>query len=953
MDKETVLKIIAGVLGNEAEEDGDCVKKSIENPMEDKDVSFYKYKVMENDSIRIEKWADNESCDMVVIKSVREIVWRSCRLEKICSIYQKQYEMWRAENDNIPFIETNIIDEADGSIERTFTYVRNFWRKNLPDDLENNKSLRLLLAEYGVGKSSLCQSIRFLTANEIEKPFLKEEAAFPFVFDLNNFRSGDFDKFIETELFGTYHLPLTYSVFEKMCRNGIFMVVLDAWDQMNGTRKVLDVRQDLNQMSSLWEEKGRVLITCRRSFYQKQLKEKGKLSQDVRLYNLIGFDERSVTDYFRKHAVERRLKETEPLLDNEAEWVKECWKLNSELLAKPLNLRLLVKHFGIINDEIDFKKQKANTYQFLEIVLRDWMKQNNVTNELFLKELVSQTLFSGLNRSIPLRQFREACKDEKWEIVNTALSNFDFVKINDKEERIEFCLAAFQEFLWAHFALDELQREPERLDNKASLIKNYILIKEVREWICMILTTKVSNCLKDQIAYVKYKRKEDVGYRGPNALTLLCDLNRIPFYREQFKNIKKDLTRRPLMGTDFRGMDLSGADFYGSNLEGADFSYTNLNDATFTSTDLSGTVWREHGRMKKCAFLDRDDTLCLVAGTKSGGVLTYRIDNGGQEVVNLQNDVINDLAGDRGGIYTASSDGWVGYIDKRGNLRNVYIAQSGLQSIAHTKKVSCVYVGADNQEIYRYNWSSGSKQRIEVDLDLGDENERISDIHYYSDGKDDYIAYTLHHRKLLVLLKLTGMYKGEVIAKGMLSSEDIRFGDICFADEMLIYSVESKGIFGILVNEAIADIPEEELLNENQRLLLCPDAKGFSLSWANSKKRLFAVVAVNEKETDSLYEIDVFSDCRKCDLVELDWQYGEHNYDIMNEEIEGFSVSDDGEYIAFSGKSLSVFHKAGSYYELSAEPIEAKIACQNTKFLSCTGTYKDLIDFWKSRGATI
>lgn len=951
MQKNEILEILSGVLENESVVNNDYIDVPIDDSMDDESTSFYRYRGMEDGSVQVERWIDGDSRDLAVIKNLRNIVWKKCKLEKICHIYEQQYDMWKTENNSVPYIETRIIDEADGSSERAFAFMKNFWQREPDKDSDSNGNLRLLLAEYGVGKSSFCHGIRLFAAKEMKLSFIEKKAAFPFVFDLNNFRTGDFDKFIETELFGKYHLPLVYRVFEKLCQNGVFMVVLDAWDQMKDTRKILDIRQDLNQMSSLWEKKGRVLITCRRSFYQQQLKEKGRLSQDVRLYNLLGFDKKSVIDYLQRYGEERRLKEIRPLLGNEKEWVEECWELNNELLAKPLNLRLLVKHFDVINEKISFRTHQVNTYQFLEIVFQDWVKKNDVTDKSFLKELVSQTLFSGLNRSIPLKQFKEACEGEHWNRILKAVRNFDFVKINDREERIEFCLAAFQEFLWAHFALGELQTKPENLRREGTLIRDYLLIREVREWICMVLGSTESVCLEEQISYVKYKRKEDVGYRGSNALTLLCDLNRIQFYKNQFKDIKTDLGRRPLMGSDFRGMDLSEADFYGSNLEGADFSYTILDGARFGNADLADTTWREHGRMRKCAFLNRSDVLCLVAGTENGGVLTYQIDNGGQEVLNLRNDVINDLAGDRGGIYTACSDGWVGYIDKYGNLRNAYIAQSGLQSIARTRNESCVYVGADNQEIYRYNWSSGSKQQIEVDQILGDENDRISDIHYYSDGNDDYIAYTLNSRKLLVLLKLTGMCKGEVVAKGRITSEELKFGDICFADEMLIYSVKGKGIFGMLVEEAIGDIPEEELLNENQELLLLPEAKSFSLSWANKKKRLFAVASTKGQEIKNIHALDMVSGSAVSSLIELNWEYDKHNYCLTDEKIEGFGVSDNGEYFAFSGKSLAVFRNMGNYYELSAVPIAAKITCKNADFSFCTGVHKNLKKFLESRGA--
>lgn len=89
-------------------------------------------------------------------------------------------------------------------------------------------------------------------------------------------------------------------------------------------------------------------------------------------------------------------------------------------------------------------------------------------------------------------------------------------------------------------------------------------------------------------------------------------------------------------------------------------------------------------------------------------------------------------------------------------------------------------------------------------------------------------------------------------------------------------------------------------------------------------------------------------------LIELNTEYEKHIYCLIDEKMEGFSVSDDGEYLAFSGKSLAVLHNmGGNYYELSAIPIEAKITCKNAGFSYCTGIYKDLREFLESRGANI
>lgn len=959
MKKEDILTILSELIAFEMEKEPTAkeqefyVEVTVPDLITDTSCN-YRYRIQNEEEILIERL----DCDSVVDtakKTLREIMWRSCRLERVCQIYRNQYENWKKENNDIPYIETRINADADGKPEGSFEFIRNFWEEDLGKENGENRNLRLLLAEYGLGKSSYCYGIRNYVAKEIKKPFISGNAAFPFVFDLNKFRSGDFEKFIESELFGSYKVAMSFSTFEKLCQDGIFMVVLDAWDQMRSARQVPQVREDLKQMCSLWEKQGRAMITCRHSFYLQQLKIKGNLSQNVRLYKLNGFDQSSVIDYFNYNNKERQQQGKELLISDVSAWIKKCWNLNCDILEKPLNLKLLVRHFDIITRQIDFDRRHVETYKFLEIIFEEWKKKNNINEDGFLKELVSQTLYSGLNRSISLSRYKNAIENEN-EILQ-ALDNFDFVKINYKEDQIEFYLAAYQEFLWSYFALQELETDPPSLKSLPSLIRDYLLIREVREWICVNLGNIKSDCLKKHLEYVRYRHQTEVGYCGSNALTLLCDLINVKYYEDQLAELKENLWRCSLKGADVRGMDFSNADFHGSDLEGADFSYTKLEKANFRGTDLAQTVWNEHGEMKKCAFLNQKDALCVVAGTSNGGVLTYRIkaqrdkdrkDKGRRhEVLNLREDVINDLAGDRGGIYTASSDGWVGYIDKSGKLKNAYIDRSGLQSIAHTNNENCVYVGAENQEIYRFNWNTGSRQKIEVEGELGNGEDRISDIHYYSNQEgEDYVAYTLRDRRLLVLLQLTGACEGKVIATGALRTKNLKFGDICFADGMLIYSVIGKGVYGMSFAEVIGEIPERELLLEEQSLISLSEEDGFYLGWVSEKRKLMVAAKSSRSGQYYLYAVDLGKQQRRCQQIELIYESDVVDYRLDSEQIKGFSASDDGEFLAFSGVFLAVFQNMGSYYELTGELVKDKISCEGADFTGSRGLedrYKKLL----------
>ena len=135
----------------------------MENPMDDSDRVFFRYKAAGDDSVQVEQWIDGSLVGSVT-KRMQDIVWKICRLERVCATYRKQYERWKLENSGIPYLETNINDESDGRPQRSYEYMRNFWTKK-PLDNGVHQNLRLLLAEYGVGKSSYCNGIRRLVTH--------------------------------------------------------------------------------------------------------------------------------------------------------------------------------------------------------------------------------------------------------------------------------------------------------------------------------------------------------------------------------------------------------------------------------------------------------------------------------------------------------------------------------------------------------------------------------------------------------------------------------------------------------------------------------------------------------------------------------------------------------------------------------------------------------------------
>lgn len=948
MTNNEILAILEDVLRCKRSTDGNWIDEFINKPFSG-NKEIWRYTV-DRDEIVVTNLENKET----VSGTFKQLLWDRLRLDSVCDTYKQQYDRWKELNYSIPYIETDIVRDSDEKSESSNDFIRSIW--NVNSDKKEQSGLRLLMAEYGMGKSSFCQGVRLLASEEIEKSFLYEDASFPFVFDLNEYRNSAFDEFVKNRLSDHYGVNIKFSTFEKLCRAGIFSVVLDAWDQMHDTPVMRQTRQDISQFSALWKNKGRVLITCRRSFYQKQLHmKKDELfdTEDIqaaKFYTLAGFDEKSANDYFEK--ANKNL-QNGGLQTIDQNWVEKCWKINSDLFSRPLNLKLFVKHFDIITEKYKLEDEKVETYQFLQIILSRWQTENQslLSGKDMLKALVMLTLEAGLNRSVSIESFKRMIKkqiksENHWESIKSVINKLDFVSIRD-DGQIEFRLAAYQEFLWTHYVVAEL--EERKLCGSDKLLNRFMLRQEVRSWIAKELKQKESDCLKTQLKLVKYKVKADVGYSGSNAITLLRDLNRVEYYKNQLLELAGDLRFRPFDEADLRGLDLTGVNFEGSSFIGADLSYTKLDNAVFSGTNLSDVTWEEYGKLQKCAFLNDS----VVVGTESGSLLTFSITDDIAETQNLADETIMDVTADLAGVYTASQDGWISYI-KDGKLKNAYIVGSGLQSIGTSGTQGSVYVGANCEGLYRYNWNSGSYRKIHViDNKKPVEKFDVSDIHYYTrknnqQKSENFVAYISDNNKSLVLLQLKGLEEGNIVGKGTLQREDLEFEDICFADNFLVYSIAGRGVYHISV-DMFERIGQDTLLSDEGCLYKCVNP--VELAWVKEKHILMIV----EKLAEPLKTVNYipFNGKKKAEKIEIEWIYGNKNYAIEGDSVEGFCVSNDGKYIALTGDKLAVLELVEDYCLLVREPIEARMSCNRAEFIGCTGLTEHRLEFLNNRGAII
>lgn len=931
MEKTEILALLGQLPGYEWNRESDYVEEPISDPF-GSGTECWRYTVIDEGNICVQKMCDGQKMGKPKVGSLRQLLWNKLPLKNVCEIYSQQYNEWKKQNNGIPFIPTDIISDGDEAPVKSDDFIRSFWS-------ETGSVLQLVMADYGMGKSSFCHGVRMLAAEELQASFLNGSASFPFVFDLNEFRNQDLDEFIQNQLIVRYRLSIPFRAFEKLCRDGIFSVVLDAWDQMHDTPYVDQVNKDIARFSMLWRDQGRVLITCRRTFYQNQLHMKrenplsGSPMKLARPYTLCGFDTDSVRRY---------VDSTEAPFPRDAAWLENSWRQNRELLERPLNLLLLTKHFDAVKEQYDLERDKVDANQLFEVILHKWQEKYHI--ESALQKLVMCTLSSGLNRNVREDQYLAWIEEDAWEQTHAALAELDFVKY--EENSIEFRLAAYQEFLWAHFVLQELNQR--QLCKRNALVNRYLLLPEVRAWIVKTLSKAENDCLQRQLNLLPYKIKEDVGYSGANALTLLGDLNRIPYYKEQLSQQKLD--NRPLQGADLRGLNLSGLSFRNSNLSRANLSYTKLDNTDFYGADLTELVMDEYGSLQKCAFLYQNVNPCVVAGTGSGGVLTFRISDRKADLDTLANDSIRDIAADSAGVYTASSDGLVGYIDQKGRLRNAYIAANGLQSITPSTEGD-VYIGADHAGLHHYSWKLGNKEQIKV-LDLQGQPvpvTTVAAVQYYSSGKERYIAYLADQKKQLILLELGKPTEGNIVGIGDLRDAGLSFEDFCIADSNLIYAVKRRGVYFRSI-ELFLDKMEQGCLLDKKRSLLETD-NPVELAWAKEMQAVFVLEKANMVETVAVIKpanAEPAGHSR-----DINWKLRDRNYAPNVESINGFCVSDDGQYIAIAGERLAVFawSEGDELYNLVQEPIEAKISCEGANFERCEGLSNRMLQILQERGA--
>lgn len=162
MTNDEMMTILEDVLQFKRSAEDDWIDVYINKPFGgSKDIWRY---TIDEDKVVVTNLADQES----VCGSFKQFLWEKLRLDSVCDIYKQQYDRWMGLNYGIPYVETDIVRDSDEGQESSYDFIRSIWKVN-PGEREGG--LKLLMAEYGMGKSSFCQGVRLLAFKEVKKAF--------------------------------------------------------------------------------------------------------------------------------------------------------------------------------------------------------------------------------------------------------------------------------------------------------------------------------------------------------------------------------------------------------------------------------------------------------------------------------------------------------------------------------------------------------------------------------------------------------------------------------------------------------------------------------------------------------------------------------------------------------------------------------------------------------------
>jgi len=130
--------------------------------------------------------------------------------------------------------------------------------------LRSSKPALILLGDFGSGKTTFLQRLKFVMSEAYTKGIL---STIPCYFRLRDFgRSPDLDSFVRGQLlneFGSSDVP----AFQHLLRTGRILLMLDGFDEMGKQSNQQSRLHFFAMLTPLLAEKGKYIITCRPSYF--------------------------------------------------------------------------------------------------------------------------------------------------------------------------------------------------------------------------------------------------------------------------------------------------------------------------------------------------------------------------------------------------------------------------------------------------------------------------------------------------------------------------------------------------------------------------------------------------------------------------------------------------------------------------------------------------------------
>jgi hypothetical protein len=508
------------------------------------------------------------------------------------------------------FVSLGARDEDGPSVDSIVDYIDD-WK-------DDDGQLLTILGEYGSGKTTTC----FHLAQKYAKAALHNPSGtrIPVLIELKHFSQSFSLRTFLTDFF-THQKGInmrSYSTFERLNRQGRFVLLFDGFDEMTNYADPAMVHKYLDDILSLQQGKAKVLLTCRTSFF-KDRAELEHLRTASDLHTLL-----------HKHKG-YRVVYLSGLSDSQVQFYMSCYygegwaQFFHELQRRPelrsIANRPILLHMIVSTVHSAESLISVNTTELYERYTDIWIKRDNWRCHLTpsqrndISKVLAWELF---NQQVPriyhielkrhvVQYFGERLTVQEVEQYAHEVRTCTFLT-NDLQGCYSFVHKSFAEFFVAKYMLDALvggrlevlgaQVSPETVGFLAGLIsrdkKTYLplvwdlLVQRDDE----VNNVRVSEHVRALAAYVLCKCKESLstldltGVVFPEGADFSgANLNEATLTRAQ-------LNTTCLAGAEMRRVNLRGATLRNCSLAGANMENAVCEGTDFTGSDLSTTVLR-------------------------------------------------------------------------------------------------------------------------------------------------------------------------------------------------------------------------------------------------------------------------------------------------------------------------------------------------------------------------